>query len=506
MALTRSEVHASAARLTVTVQGSRLSQYVVGDGASVMIGSGNNCGIRLEDNSISSIHGIVRMAEGQLFVQDWCSAIGTFLGPTRVDEETVVPNASTIRVGRYDILVELTDKYGKLLADRATSKAVEISAEFDAPVKSNGDVSDDLDVDTFESQDDVGEVDSADSREIEYDSATDSDETSDADRHADVDAPPGRMSPSSHGYTAGDDRRRSEALVLAGIDPETVSLLQAEIECLQSELSERDRELTELQSAERNRSVAAPEVDSTAMEALVGRLEELLDELEASDQRTRVLEDLLRTEQEVSRAQLEEQSQVEAWLKDIERRVVAREQEWQAERETLVRRAQLFKEERDESDRRFEAVEQSPHGGAPQLNVVKELRSQIDDLQDQLEAADRTRQSLQAELDKMKSKSPDEARRELVEEAMREERLKLAQEQAAVSRERAQLAKHLAEIEQQTHRERRAESDERFRAFRQTLKELHHQEQVTTPGIRKASLGTRIADLWRKLDGPTDTD
>lgn len=511
MALTRTESQPNIARLTITSRATYVSHYVAVEGSSVMIGSGINCAIRLDDSSISSIHCILRADEGQLYLQDWCSALGTFLGQTRIEEETVVPDGSVIRVGRFEIRVESISVNRPARSLDATPKLVERDPEpKPEPVEVHQERKDDqLTVDADANFDVSEEVDdNADdgTDEGDYASQLDFDDAEAGDRYARKDHVPGRVASGSSGFTAGEERRRNEALLLAGIDPETVQLLQAEIECLQRELSERDRQVAELQSAAETRREAEPEMDSSATESLVGRLEELLQELEVNDQRTRVLEELLRTEQEVTRAQQEEQTQVEAWLKDIERRMLVREQEWQAEREGLVSRAQQYKDERDETDRRLEAAEQSPLGAAVQQNVVRELREQIDTLQDQLEAANRARQSLQAELEKARSTSPEEARREFIEDALREDRLKLAQEQAALSRERAQLAKRLAELDQETQRERRVETDERFRAFRQTLKELHHQDQVGSPGIRKAGLGTRIADLWRKLDGPTDTD
>ena len=53
-------------------------------------------------------------------------------------------------------------------------------------------------------------------------------------------------------------------------------------------------------------------------ERLVVRLEELLEELKLSDERTKTLEDLLRLCEEANLAEKEERLQVEKWLSEVE--------------------------------------------------------------------------------------------------------------------------------------------------------------------------------------------
>ena len=94
----------------------------------------------------------------------------------------------------------------------------------------------------------------------------------------------------------------------------------------------------------------------------------------------------------------------------------------------------------------------------------------------------------------------------MIESALREERMTLAQERASLSRERAEMARKLAEVQEMPKPSvGGSAADERFNAFRQTLKELH-KEEGRDAVARKATLGSRIADLWKRLDGPTDTD
>jgi hypothetical protein len=134
------------------------------------------------------------------------------------------------------------------------------------------------------------------------------------------------------------------------------------------------------------------------------------------------------------------------------------------------------------------------------------MRAQLDELQHELAAANRRGSVAQQELETIRSCSSDDLIRAQVEETLRSERLQLAQERATLSRERAEFARLANPPEETATGVKRNEADERFLAFRQTLKELHQQEEKQHAGARKPTLGTRLADLWRRLDGPTDTD
>jgi hypothetical protein len=482
------------ANLQVFTDGHRIAHHTLSQGATLMVGSGANCGIRLNDPALSSIHCVFRLTDRQLYLQDWCSALGTYVDGQRVEEETAVPDGSRVLLGDFEIQVQF-------VGGSADPSEVELGAAPGAEVaesESDADAEDGFDQDQDTSGEPVVE------------------ETHDAERpqrNRDTGSvPEADPRPTAAGRDAcpnsspGGDTRVSRPRLPASVDPETVSLLQAEIECLQSELSERDRQLTELQELVDGTHAVEPDCGSAEIDALAARLEQLLEELAGSDQRTRVLEELLQAEQDVARSQQEEVAQTEAWLNDIEQRIAQREQEWQAEREALLRRVEQVKAERDEADSRIAAAEQSPHGVALQRTIVKELRVQIDQLQDKLNAAQRAREAQAQEIEQLSTKSPEQTRDEYIEAALREERLKLAQERAELSRERAQMARRLAEVEGTARRERRSEADERFRVFRQTLKELHKQEKPRSTTVHKATLGSRIAELWRKLDGPSDTD
>jgi hypothetical protein len=506
MTLTTSQTNSQQIHLTVFLEGHRMERHMLVEGATMMVGSGANCGIRLKDSAISSIHCVLRFSNGELLVQDWCSTLGTFVNGHQVEEETVVKCGTRIRIGRFELLVEQLAYHAPVTVEeqdvpRVGGNESAGRKDYGGPIADRVTHSENLDG-ALAHDDAVAERDASTVRDVVDASTVDHDSC-----QARVVACAGIEQADHSQVNAHDDRQRARALLLQGIDLETVGLLQSEIECLQAELSERDRQLAELQELVDGTPAPEPTVDSSETEALVGRLEQLLEELQDNDQRIRVLEELIQAEQELTRTQQEERQQIESWLNDIERRLAARDQESQAERDALLRRVEQLKAERDEADRQVQAAEQSPQAAALQQSIVRELRGQVDRLQDELEQAERRRQTMEKALDELKSKDPEKARDEYIEGVLREERLKLAQEKAALSRERAQMARRLAELDGTANvRERSCEADDRFRAFRQTLKELHRQEQRPRAAIKKASLGTRISDLWRKLDGPTDTD
>ena len=82
---------------------------------------------------------------------------------------------------------------------------------------------------------------------------------------------------------------------------------------------------------------------------------------------------------------------------------------------------------------------------------------------------------------------------------MREERAKLAKEQAAVSRLRYELSSKLTEIEQMPKSDNRAdqETGQRIRALREHLREIHEQEKDE---VKESTLATRLAKLWKRVE------
>jgi hypothetical protein len=489
----------------------KITQAFLTEGKSVMIGSGANCGLRLVDPGISSIHCLMRLTDGQLTIQDWCSHMGTFVGTQAVkDEEVDVPIGSEIRIGGFRIQVTVEEPNGQGTSGAKTAANVQppMRRATDVPPAETALPSDEVALSTNETESAIVDaIENADPGAlVESRDLAESIETTEL-VEAVITPVPRAVNASLNNREASAAATRRTPIRATEVDPEAVQMMRDEIECLQGELAERDRQLQEYAEMLDASDLPATVVgDSAEVEKLVGRLEDLLDELSRSDQRTSALEELLRAEQELVRSQEEERRQIDAWLSDIEQRISSRENEWNAEREVLTQRVSLLKAERDEADRQIQEAYQQGTGASAQDKVVEQMRAQLDELQHELAAANRRGSVAQQELETIRSCSSDDLIRAQVEETLRSERLQLAQERATLSRERAEFARLANPPEETATGVKRNEADERFLAFRQTLKELHQQEEKQHAGARKPTLGTRLADLWRRLDGPTDTD
>ena len=113
-----------------------------------------------------------------------------------------------------------------------------------------------------------------------------------------------------------------------------IELLRAEVMDLQTALAERDQ--ADTNPPPPAGSVAADDVLPQAdAEKLVARLEQLLLELQERDNQIATLTELLEAAETACRAEREERSQLDAWLKDIEERFGYREQEWRVQQDKL---------------------------------------------------------------------------------------------------------------------------------------------------------------------------
>lgn len=513
--------------LKVTTDRATVQQVAMQDGASLMIGSGANCGIRLNSMRISSIHCLLQLTDGHLTLQDWCSMLGTFVNGKRVEDQCELRPGDVVKLGEFAIEVAaLVDAGQKGAADKrpmATSPRSE-------PSSTSAATSEGREMAERPARPEMAPVTEPPSAPLPTSPPTAADPIAAAPKP--VPSPPASP-PSSSDSAALAEKitssvpgkelpqkspvpsvpvrpvvklRDSSPGVTPVTDPwsdDTVALLQSELDLLQAELRERDQELCELRASllEEGSVSKAGQLDEQQTEALVGRLEDLLDELARSDQRALALEDLLRAEQERTSAEQEERQQVEVWLEGIEQRLSDREAEWNAERTILQNRLEQLRADREQLDQQLQEQATSDQDRAL-ATIVQDLRQQLEAQQSRLEAAEQGRAKAEQLLEAAQSRSVEESARESVEEAVREERLRLAQERATLSRDRADLARKLAEL-QEEHPGKRCDADERYIALRQTLKETR---EIQEPPVKKPTLGARLAELWRRLDGPTDTD
>lgn len=430
-------------------------------GQTLTIGTNPSCGLPLTGDGISPIHCVLRFSEGGLSVQDWYSSSGTLVNGQEISDETPVPSDGRITVGPYSISISVAD----------------------------GEQGDFMDV--------------APSPEAGADNGPTSQEEVRRDQQ-----PPAELQPSKEPATnvrpapAVRPARVGSPGLHDSMDREMVELLRAEAQQLQCELAEREQEIEQLRALIEQEGVdefggSADVADTTA---LVDRMEELLDELDRSDERIAALEDLLRCAEDATEAEREEREHIERWLGDIEQRVGQREAEWNAEREALERRVH-------ESTAQIQALEDELHGQLAMGNSdaatereLQRLQAESRQWQEKYQQLEDEHQRCLAELRDLREQGTEEAIQSRIDQAMREQQVLLAQEKARLARKEAELKNLREELEHVARNRERpgVEIDDRVRIFREHLREIHDQEKQNRGDN---SLGTRISRLWRRLEG-----
>jgi hypothetical protein len=277
---------------------------------------------------------------------------------------------------------------------------------------------------------------------------------------------------------------------------ETIRLLQAEIALLQSELTERDAQLAEAADQSFSTADFAGTPDDWEDTVPADRLEQSLCELQQADQRIAELERLLCLAEEARNAAWDERQQIEAWVGDIEKRIEQWMTERRAESDLLRNQLGQSKEEcerlREQLQRRAQGTEEAPSA------QLLELQHRYAELREAFQRVESERDRLQAQLERA-DEDGDQRRRADLEAALREERLQLAQQRASLARERAELESARSGLDEGAREVApQRDVDRRVRAFREHLREIHDEEQQENTG---RGLGSRLAQLWRRLDG-----
>ena len=233
-------------------------------------------------------------------------------------------------------------------------------------------------------------------------------------------------------------------------------------------------------------------------------MERLLYELDQSDQRIAAFEEAMRLTEETSRAEAEEKRQLEAWVQDIEKRIAEREAESQAECDVFRQRLEQANEERGQLQERIETLLQGGGGDRALEEMVQILRRDNEVLTEKVAQRDALCHELKTRCGELEQQTGEENIQQCLDKEMRKERLSLAQERAAMSRQQLELNNKVQELKQEIERQGRVHpADDKIRAFRQSLKEIHEQEkkEYVPPTISQ-----RLVRLWQRLDGPTDRD
>jgi len=130
-----------------------------------------------------------------------------------------------------------------------------------------------------------------------------------------------------------------------------------EIEQLRFEIANRDSQIMALKN---DRNNSAETVDEEVTVKLVNRLEDLLAELQTSDDRIQGLEELLRVSEQATATEQEERAQIEQWIAEIENRVGQREAEFQVEVENLTQQLKAAKSDSAAVQAQLQSVTSSP--------------------------------------------------------------------------------------------------------------------------------------------------
>ena len=513
-----SSVTTNALTIRVVYANGQNEGYSLEEGVSLIVGQGANCGLKLSGESISQMHCILRFQDGLLHVQDWCSESGTHVDGVRIEDEISVDPGSKLKIGDCEIHTKAGDD-DTTVTEQQSNDVVQQSHPLAMDEKDSeitGELQDSFDVDSLRVIEPAAEetpnqnpgrrpvsgIDELEPALLPLDTSAEvTDEAMTGNTTSSEPSAKWRRSPDSVPLPTN-----LPVDLDGGFAQETVELLQQELEYLQAELVERENRIAEFQKLVEGQETPQEVVGQAEIETLVRRLEGLIDELDRSDQRLRTLEELLLAEQEVSQAERDERTQLEGWLSEIENRISERESEGHAEREVLTRRIHgLIQQLAAREQQLCEAANLSSAEKVHETALGK-LRDENESLNKQLVSLQQKYHQLEAQFKAEQNTTDAEKQKAMIESALREERMTLAQERASLSRERAELARKLAEAQEMPKPSvGGAAVDERFNAFRQTLKELH-EEEGRDAVVRKPTLGSRIAELWKRLDGPTDTD
>ena len=430
----------------------------------VFVGTSSNCGLQLSGKGLSGIHCRIGLESGKLWVQDWMSAEGTRVNGESISTKSEVQRGDVIQIGTHQIAVASGQPIAEATANESAEnldRSPQRSAVDDEPVPATGDSAcSTLSQDEAEGDDEALQHVSI-ALELEVDE------------------------PASIGF----DNEMFEFEEEETYDRETVALLRAEIEELQSALAQRDAE----QACDRSVSQlpSSPEnLGAEHSDEVLARMQELIDEANRSDERVAILDEMLHASEEANRSEHEERDQLEAWVGDIEKRVSQREHEHAAELDALRQRLEESSLQRERLQKQLRQA--ACNGGAPKHyeETLENLQKQNEKLQEKLAESEKRRTALEQRLEQASGEQ---------DRSLREERANIAKEQARISRLRFELSSKLAAIEEMPKVVNQAdrETAQRIQTLREHLREIHEQEKQEE---REASITTRLAKLWKRVE------
>ena len=464
-------------------------------GEGVFVGSAETCGIKLDGTDVASFHCRIEFLDREILVQDCGTGGATWVNEQKVTSDHACQLGDTIVVGdsrlvllwptieqESDVPVDQFETSPEHLPDLSSEPELgtELEPVFEEPVVESE--ASRFQLPEVEPQNELNDPKEIES-EFEYDYEPEAAVADQFDFELEEELED----------WGSDDRTANSGLMNAEMD-----LLKSEIEYLQNELSIKDQQIVELMTQD-----SAPlDVDSGETEKLVVRLEELLEELQQSDNRVKSLEDVLRYTEEANRAEQEERAQIERWLGEVESRVEQSEAEKEAEIASLQNRLRETETRRAKAESQLKKVlsksESESHSNSDSVSQVNSLTQKVAQLERLLESTAEEKQLAEQKVQELQSYQGSAARAQELEQKLVQIELETSRERAAIARERAELEMKLEQaVAEQRPGTKLDDSDYRFAAMRDHLREIHEEEKLEQLQKKQNSLSSRISRLLK---------
>ncbi len=497
----------------------------VAHNSSLIVGNDPTCGLHLDGDAVAARHAMIRLTEGLVTVSDWFSEGGTLVNGQPVNEVQPITHHDVIEIANYRLQVitypanEVRESIKQFpecnlllqnnlaaepcLAENCVSHRDQLDLDLDTKSTSTGETGKSASRSSLNDGETICELD--DQRDAETANKV-SDETWIQDELAQATLEIARLkgklelqtsSPTNLSFST-DTTNHCHDFGISILADEN-QLLRDELQHLQAELAQRQQELAHRPEIDGEHDAISP----TETAALVERLEQLLDELQQADHRVLNLEDMLRVSDEAYEAECESHRQIEDWITELEKRILAREQEWHAREEQLNSQLSEFKQRFADTENRLNHAASS--SSTPVVireyeQSIAHLQHRNDELTQQLVDSKAETSQLNQLIESAGATQQDIMQLAGLRHELREREMELAQKSAELSREQAELTRLRSELEHSTtdvSQLEPARDNLKLRAFRETLREIHEQEKQEK---QERSLSARISRLWNRVE------
>ena len=208
--------------------------HALNEGESMLVGSGNQCRLRLPDPSVSPMHCLIRFQDNEISLQDWGES-GTLVNGEKIDGIQVISTSDRIQLGSFQLTCVGSDVDQTHRDAETDSQHVQpIEQEEESPVEGAG-----LDEPSVESDETCLNYE-----EPRTESAIPSSEPSGPPMEVVTDHSE-RATQSTPLIVSSKPQVANE---LGSVEQTTIELLKSEIELLETELSQKDAQLAELKA------------------------------------------------------------------------------------------------------------------------------------------------------------------------------------------------------------------------------------------------------------------